>query len=110
MRRLLQDRDARLYLGGQVLSAFGTRALFLALGIWVKSLTSSNAAAGLVFFVLALPALLAPSAGLLVDRVPRRPLMIGVDLVVGGALLLLLLVHGRGDVWLIYVVAFVYGS
>jgi hypothetical protein len=32
----------------------------LALGIWVKTLAGSNAAAGLVFFVLALQALLAP--------------------------------------------------
>src|SRR3954463_10215902 len=105
MRSLFAHRDARLLLLGQTLSYFGDRALYLVLGIWVKSLTGSNAAAGLVFFVLALPSIFAPLAGLLVDRVRRRPLMIAVDLAVGAAVLLLLFVHDRGDVWLIYLVA-----
>jgi MFS family permease len=109
MRRLLAQRDARLLLVGQTLSFFGDRALYLVLGIWVKSLTGSNAAAGLLFFVLGVPALLAPLAGLLVDRMRRRPLMIAVDLAVGASVLLLLFVHGRDDVWIIYAVTFLYG-
>ena len=109
MRRLFAHRDARLLLVGQTLSFFGDRALYLVLGIWVKSLTGSNAAAGLLFFVLGVPALFAPLAGLLVDRMRRRPLMIAVDLAVGAAVLLLLFVHGRDDVWIIYAVTFLYG-
>ncbi len=110
MLRLLAIRDARLFLVGQTLSLFGDTALYLALGIWVKSLTGSNAAAGLIFFVLALPALVAPAAGLLVDRVRRRPLMIATDLLIGAAVLLLLFVHGREQLWLIYAVAALYGA
>ncbi len=110
MLRLLGLRNARLYLIGQTLSLFGDTALYLALGIWVKSLTGSNAAAGLIFFALALPALAAPAAGLLVDRVRRRPLMIAVDLLAGVVVLLLLLVHGRGELWLIYGVTVLYGA
>ncbi len=83
--------------------------MFLVLGIWVKALTGSNAAAGLVFFALSLPALGAPLAGLLVDRVRRRPLMIATDLAIGAAMFLLLLVHGRNQVWLIYAVTLLYG-
>src|SRR4051812_10622621 len=109
MRRLFAHRDARLLLVGQTLSFFGDRALYLVLGIWVKSLTGSNAAAGLLFFVLGVPALFAPLAGLLVDRMRRRPLMIAVDLAVGASVLLLLFVHGRDDVWIIYAVTFLYG-
>ena len=74
MRRLLKVRDARVYLTGQVFSLFGDTALWLAMGIWVKTLTGSNAAAGLVFFFATAPVLLAPLTGLLVDRVRRRPL------------------------------------
>ena len=110
MLRLLAIRDARRYLIGQTLSLFGDTALFLALAIWVKSLTGSNAAAGLVFFALALPSLGAPFAGLLVDRVRRRPLMIAIDLTIGILVLLLLLVHDRGQLWLLYVVAVFYGA
>ena len=107
---LLRLRDARLYLIGQTLSLFGDSALYLALGIWVKTLTGSNAAAGLVFFVLALPALVAPAAGVVVDRVRRRPLMMVTDLVIGAAVLLLLFVHGAGQLWLIYLVTALYGA
>lgn len=110
MRRLLAMRDARLLLLGETLSMFGNSAMFLVLAIWVKSLTGSNAAAGLVIFVLALPALAAPLGGLLVDRVRRRPLMIWIDLLAAAAVSLLLLVDGRGDLWIIYLVAGLYGA
>ena len=52
------------------------RAMYLALSVWVKTLTGSNAAAGLVFFVLAAPGLIAPAFGLVVDRMRKRPLNI----------------------------------
>jgi hypothetical protein len=35
MKRLLANRNARWYLGGQVFSLFGDVALWLAAGIWV---------------------------------------------------------------------------
>jgi hypothetical protein len=47
MLRLLAVRDARLLLAGETFSMFGDRAMFLVLGIWAKTLTQSNAAAGL---------------------------------------------------------------
>lgn len=109
MRGVLGHRDARLLLVGQTLSTFGDRALFLANGIWVKELTGSNAAAGLVFFVMLLPYLGAPLGGLVVDRLRRRPLMIGVDVAIGLGVLLLLFVRGPHQVWLIYLVGFLYG-
>ena len=110
MRHLFLDRDARLLLTGQGLSLFGDRSMYLVLGIWVKTLTGSNTQAGLVFFVLAVPGLIAPAFGLLVDRVRKRPLMIAADVVVALVLGALLLVHDRGDVWIIYAVTFVYGA
>lgn len=56
MRRLFAIRDARIYLIGQALSSFGDTVMWLAMGIWVKTLTHSNGAAGLVFFAMAFPA------------------------------------------------------
>lgn len=109
MRGLLADRNARLYLLGQAFSLFGDSALWLAMGIWVKTLTHSNGAAGLVFFFFTAPALLAPAAGLAVDRVRRRPLLIAANGCAGAAVLLLLLVRGPGQVWLIYLVMALYG-
>src|SRR5690242_8626985 len=84
--------------------------MFLALGVWVKELTGSSAAAGLVFFAYAAPGLVSPLFGAVVDRVRGRPLMIGLNL--AGAIVLapLVGVHGRGQLWLIYVVTLVYGA
>ena len=109
MRRVLARRDMRLYVVGQTLSIFGDSAMWLALGIWAKQLTGSSGAAGMVIFFIAAPALLSPVSGLLVDRVRRRRLLIVTNLAVGAAVLPLLLVQDRGDLWLLYAVAAVYG-
>jgi MFS family permease len=110
MRRLLAHRDGRVLLLGESLSLFGDRAMYLALAIWAKELTGSNAAAGLVIFALSLPYLGAPLAGLLVDRVRRRPLMIATEVLLALTLLSLFLVHGRAQLWLIYAVTAAYGA
>jgi len=106
MRRLFRYRQARRYLIGQSVSLFGDMTMWLAMGIWVKTLTGSNAAAGLTFFFFALPQLAAPLAGVLVDRFARRSVMIWANLATGVIVLGLLGVHGRGQVWLIYLVMF----
>jgi MFS family permease len=110
MRELLRRREARLLLAGQTLSFFGDSAMFLVLGIWAKDLTGSNAAAGLVFFVLAMPQLFEPFAGWVVDRLPRKPVLLVAHGSLAVVMLALLLVEGRDDLWLIYVVAFLYGA
>jgi MFS family permease len=110
VRRLLAVRDARIFLAGWSLSSFGDSAMILVLGIWAKDLTGSNAAAGLVFFVITLPAFFAPLAGLFVDRLPRRPLLIAAYGTEALAVLSLLFVHDRGDLWLLYVVGGMYGA
>jgi MFS family permease len=90
-------------------SNFGDSALYLTLAIWVKDLTGSDASAGLVFLFLGLPAFLAPLAGHLADRFPRRPLVMIANLVAAGGVMLLGVVDGPEDVWIIYAVTFGYG-
>jgi MFS family permease len=109
MQALLTRRDVRLLLAGQTLSMFGDWAMIIVLGIWAKVLTGSNAQAGLVFFVFALAGLVAPIGGLVVDRLRKRPLMIATHLALAAVICLLLLVHDRGDLWLLYVVTALYG-
>jgi Major Facilitator Superfamily len=110
MRRILGIRDVRVFFAGWSVSVFGDWAMFIVLAVWAKSLTGSNAAAGLVFFALSVPSLFSPLAGLVVDRVRRRPLLIATYCVEAVGVLSLLLVHGRGDVWIIYFVAAFYGA
>src|SRR5690242_14739100 len=87
----------------------GDSALWLAMGIWVKQLTGSSAAAGLTWLAFMAPALAGPAAGLLADRLPRRELLLAVNLASAAIVAPLLLVRGSGDVWLIYAVMFAYG-
>ena len=108
MRAVLRDRGFQLLLGGQTLSLFGSSALFLVLAIWVKDLTGSNSAVGLLFTLMALPAIASPLFGVAIDRFPRRRLMIVTDLVMAAVVSLLLLVHDSSDAWLIFVVGMLY--
>lgn len=94
---------------GWVATNLGDSALYLVLAIWVKELTGSDAAGALVFLFIGLPALLAPFAGQLADRVHRRPLLIATNLGTAAVVLTLLLVRGADDVWLIYAATFGYG-
>ena len=109
MKTLLARKDVRLLFAGQTFSMIGDWMMFIVLGIWAKTLTGSSSAAGLVFFVLALSGLIAPLGGLVVDRLPKRPLMIATHVVLAGVMCLLLLVDGRGDLWLLYAVTVLYG-
>jgi MFS family permease len=109
MKVLFSRPDVRLLLAGQTLSMFGDWAMIIVLGIWAKVLTGSSSAAGLVFFVFALAGLVAPLGGLVVDRLPKRPLMIATHVALAGLMCLLFLVHDRGDMWLLYLVTALYG-
>ncbi len=94
---------------GWTFSNFGDSLLYLSLAIWTKDLTGSDAAAGLVLLFLGLPVLLAPIAGYLADRFPRRRLVTVANLVAAVGVLSLVFVKDAGDVWLIYLVTFGYG-
>lgn len=109
MKKLLKDPNARWYLGGQAFSLLGDTSLWLAVAIWVKELTGSSGEAGLTFFFFGLSGLLSPLAGLVVDRVKRKPLLFWTNLASGLMLLGLFAVHGPGQVWLIWVEMFFYG-
>jgi MFS family permease len=100
----------RVFVAGWTASVFGDWAMFIVLGVWTKDLTGSNSAAGLVFFALALPSLFSPFAGLVVDRLPRRPVLMWTYAAEAVVVLSLLFVHDRGDVWIIYAVTLFYGA
>ena len=110
MRRVLAIRDARIFLAGWTLSVFGDWAMFIVLGVWAKDLTDSNSAAGLVFFALAAPSLFSPLAGVVVDRLSRKRVMIWTYSAEAVVVLSLLFVHDRGDIWLLYAVTVFYGT
>lgn len=109
MRRLMRDPKFVLLFAGQAINMFGDRALLVVLAIWVKELTGSDSLAGVTFVLLALPAVLAPLTGLLVDRFPRRATLIVNDIAAAVLVLCLLLVKDEGDLWIVYAVTLGYG-
>jgi MFS family permease len=103
-----QPGFSRLY-AGLTASMFGDSAMLLMLSIWVKSLTGSNAQAGLTFFFMMIPPLFAPLLGVWIDRLRRKPLLVWGHVVSGVGVLPLVLVRGPGQVWIIWAVAMLYG-
>ncbi|MET7323336.1 MFS transporter [Streptomyces sp. NPDC005549] len=108
--RVLRDREAGLYLAGVVVSGFGTSALWLAAGVWVKDLTGSDGLAALCMLAMWAPALAGPALGTLADRFRRRPLLIAASLLMACLLLTLFAVDSRDSLWLLFAVLFVYGA
>ncbi|MFB6956549.1 MFS transporter [Streptomyces sp. NPDC056309] len=108
--RVLRDRAAGLCLAAVVVSGFGTSALWLASGVWVKDLTGSNGLAALCLLAMWAPTLAGPALGTLADRVRRGPLLIAANLLPAALLLALLTVDSPGRVWVLYGVLFLYGA
>jgi MFS family permease len=95
---------------GQTLSIFGDTAMWLVADVWVKQLTRSNAAAGLVYFAFMGGTLLGPVSGVLADRLRRRPLLIWTNVTMGLVVLTLLTVRSESEVWVVYPVMVCYGA
>jgi MFS family permease len=110
MRAALRLPDFRLLFAGLSASMAGDALMILVFGIWVKSLTGSNGAAGLVTLFIALPFVVSPLAGSLVDRFRRRPFLVVANLLSALMLMPLLAVRTAGDVWIVYAVATLYGA
>jgi MFS family permease len=103
-----QPGFTRLY-AGLTTSMFGDSVMLLVLSMWVKTVTGSNALAGLTFFFMVIPVLFAPLLGPWIDRVKRQPLLVWGHLASGVGVLPLVLVRGEGQVWIIWAVAMLYG-
>ncbi|SCD69728.1 MFS transporter, partial [Streptomyces sp. DfronAA-171] len=111
LRTLARDREARLLLLAVTVSGLGSSALFLVAGVWVKELTGSDSLAALCAFALWLPSLAGPWLGALADRLPRRGLLVALQLATALLLTPLLVgAEGPAGVWLLLAVLVLYGA
>jgi Na+/melibiose symporter-like transporter len=98
----LRIRDFRLLWIGQLLSTLGSWLLVVAVPYRVFELTGSPAATAFAFVAASAPSvLLAPVAGVLVDRWDRRRTMLAVDVARAAAIVPLL---GVRQPWVVYAV------
>ena len=105
----MRDRNVLLFVAVSLVAGFGSTAMLLTSGVWVMSLTGSASLAGLTGIGIYLPSLFGPVLGVLVDRVPRRRLLIATSLGLAALVLGLLAVHSAAQVWLVFAVMLGYG-
>ncbi|MFE0136732.1 MFS transporter [Streptomyces sp. NPDC059037] len=108
--RVLANRDARLCLGAVLVSGFGSSAMWLVSGIWVKELTGSDGLAALCAFALWAPTLIGPLLGTLADRTRRGPLLVRTNLALAALLTALLFVDTAGTLWILFAALLLYGA
>jgi MFS family permease len=108
---VLRNRDFLALWLGQIISQVGDSFTFLALLITVNRLTGSTVAMGLMMISLTLPQLLFSFlAGVVVDRVDRKWLMVTSDLLRGFCVLAFLTVRSAEQVYVLYIVGFLLSS
>src|SRR5262245_872585 len=104
---LRQRNFALLWFGG-LISMTGDWVLFIALPIYVYTLTGSTLATSAMFVAEMIPNLLLGSvAGVFVDRWDRKRTMVIANLLLALGLLPLLAVQSVEQLWIVYIVAFV---
>ena len=109
---LRQNRNFRLLYIGQTISQLGDWFNAVAVFALLLDLTGSATAVAWMMIVQFLPvAIIGPLAGVVVDRVNRRRLMIVTDVLRGCLILTLLVIRRPDEVWIAYVVmAFAVGA
>jgi MFS family permease len=102
---LRRNRNFRLLFIGQAISQLGDWFNSVAVYALLLDLTGSATAVAWMMIVQFLPiAVVGPLAGVVVDRVNRRRVMIAADLIRGFLILGLLFIHTANQVWIAYVV------
>lgn len=105
---LLRDnRSFRRLWYAQIASELGDWLDLIALYALLQRLTGSGEALGALVVAQFLPgAIVGPFAGVIVDRLSRKQVMIAADLCRAVLVLLFLFVHDPSQVWIIYAVMF----
>ncbi|MBV8086203.1 MAG: MFS transporter [Chloroflexi bacterium] len=110
--RSLRNPNYRLYVAGNIISGPGGWLQTVAIAWLVLDKTGSPAALGLVTVFQFLPELVgSPLGGVIVDRLPKRPLIVGCILAqtVQTLALWLLTASGQVQLWQIYALGLVFG-
>jgi MFS family permease len=108
----LKVRNYRLFFIGQVVSNTGTWMQRIAQDWLVLSITGSSTAVGVTTALQFLPMLLfGLYGGVLVDRLPKRPVLLLTQtwMAVAGLALAVLTLSGHVQIWQVYVAAFATG-
>jgi MFS family permease len=113
MAPALKSRNFRIFWFGQLLSVTGTSLQVVAEGYLIYQLTGSTFWLGMVGLLALIPVLpISLLGGVLIDRVPRRKLIMVTQsaLLVQALLFGLLAISGRLQLWHIILLYFIFGA
>jgi MFS family permease len=109
----LQSRNFRLFWLGQTASLVGTSLQVVAEGWLIYNLTASTFWLGMVGFIALVPVVpISFLGGILIDRVPRRKLILATQtgLMAQASVFAILALSGQIRLWHVIVLYFVFGS
>jgi MFS family permease len=108
MLTVLKNRDFLLLWLSQLVSKIGDNfAVIAALTLINEVARASGIAVVMIGIATTIPQLFALASGVFVDRFSRKTVMIVTDLLRAGFILLALLVQDAGQLWLLYLTAFI---
>src|SRR5256885_1017579 len=102
-------RNAVLFVAISLVAGFGGSARAVCAGLWTLALRGPAGLAALVGLCVYAPQLAGPWLGGLLDRAPRRPVLIAASLSLAAVLLSLFAVRTAAQTWLIFAVSLAYG-
>jgi len=108
----LLNRNFLLLWQGQLVSAIGDVAYEIALGFWILAVTGSTALMGALMAASTLPrVVLSPFAGVWVDRLDRKWLLVVMDAARGVAVVFagVMAILGALQIWIVFVVGVIIG-
>lgn len=109
----LRSRNFRLFWLAQIISTIGTALQVIGEGYLIYDITDSTFWLGAVGFIALLPVVpISLAGGVLIDRVPRRKLIMVTQfgLFLQAAIFGLLAISGRIQLWQVLVLYFVFGA
>ncbi len=109
----LRSRNFRLFWGGQLVSTIGTSLQVVAEGWLIYSITESTFWLGMVGLLALIPVLpISLLGGVLIDRMPRRRLILATQfgLMLQALIFGVLAVSGQLQLWNVIVLYFIFGS
>jgi DHA3 family macrolide efflux protein-like MFS transporter len=108
MLTVLKNRDFLLLWLSQLVSKIGDNfAVIAALTLINAVAQASGIAVVMIGVATTIPQLFALASGVFVDRFSRKAVMIATDLLRAGFILMALLVQDAGQLWLLYLTAFI---
>jgi hypothetical protein len=107
---LLRLRSFRVFFFAHLLFVFADTSVYLVFAVWAKTLVDAVWAPAGVFVAFVAPSLLGPFAGAAIDRLPKTLVLKVTTATLIVSVLSLLSARGQSGVWLIYLVAFIYGG